>query len=554
MKENLQIDATCRNEAELLESVGFKRFLNIANQKRSKTGKEPIRDEELSHSHQKLLELYEKFRKLSKIRFSNSNPVAFVTFINNLLISKLIEDSKYRTFPIVLENVDLRFFHENLRTFINNGIVPVQIVKNTNERIPIFALDQLSNDAITERGDVELLQLPPGIELSNLMRPIDPEEIKTAAEKDELGFSEKFEGSHLSIATASATRHMDRIDEDKTLWSEPVTFPKAKFASEPLEQIRQYGTGLFEGIGVEIGINGKPVVFRLRDHWERMNKGGLYFDMPKIPFDIFEKMVLDTVKANRKYIPPKGKGRLYIRPNWFNQGAKMHVGNSDEQYTLMMTAVAIGRVESYFGKGEKTFFIPTNVSRATDNGPGQTKGICNYAQTIRINNRAHELGMAGVLYMDQNHDRIEETLASSFIIVKKDESGFILRTPKLDHKTILDSITRKTLLELAQTVLGWRVVEEDIKPNYLMENDNFEVYACGTGAGLAPIHSIRFGSFNNENGEIEGLNSPIEVMKYGESSIHGEAGKILLTLLLKAKNGELQSTIKGYNDWLTEAA
>lgn len=530
-----EVNETCKTEAAVLGSNDLKRFLDIS---RAKLG---FTTWDVANNSLRALEAYTMFRKFGGI-FSNVEGRAVETLerLNGMLLDKICREGVNIEFP----GQYLGFFERNARTFMARGFTPIIVDEEENEfGLPIYPSDEKDErNLIKLAWKIKLVALPDGIKYGNIAHPKTPEEILADTDGKGLGFEAAKEASHASFATVRYKRNEGgRIDGGTLAWSEIVTLPRGTIESELLEQNRQYGSALFEGIGVEYDDNGNILIFRLDDHAERMSKGGQFFDMPPIPLETYREIVIKTVLANKKYIPACGKGRLYIRPDWFDKGPKLHVGSSDLQ-ALTVTGIAIGSVESYFKPGRKIFFIPKNVFRATENGMGVTKAVGNYGQTIRINNRANELGMAGVLYQNEGKTRTEETLASSVIRLIMRDAKTVLQTPKLDHKTILDSITRKTVLAIAKEELGWTVEETDISPDDFLNPKEpvLGIFCTGTAAGITPINAVRTGNFNNDTGEINDLGDEVEVYKYDESNPMGAEGSRLLELLLDAKTGNLQ--------------
>ncbi len=552
--DTLRLTETCQTEDEILHSPDLKRFL------RSFSDDVTATIDTIKEDPNEALRAYFKLRRLRGITVSKGDStIAFLNQLNLILVEKIINQSK----KVEFSPEYLPFFIENARIFMNRGYLPITVneVGRTNAIYPADDPNSKNNSHGTEDKYIELRRLPLGIKYTNFSAKPSPQEILAKAEtKDGLGFSAENECSHVVFATVTYDRtkkddgimvtgpdggkvpSQERIIEESIKWSDDVAVPRGEISSEILEQNRQYGVALFEGIGVEKDEDGNVMIFRLDEHYERMSKGGQFFDMPPIPYELFKKMVIECVEENKEFIPEKGKGRMYIRPDWFDKGRRLHVNNSN-LHALIMTAVVIGSMESYFTKGEKTFFVPQNAFRAVENGAGQTKGAGNYAATIRMNHRAIEAGMAGILYMNEGKTRIEETLASSYLRIIRRKGKIVLQTPKLDYGTILDSITRKSILTLAKNELGWEVEETDISPDEAFNpSDEIEVlgyYAAGTAAGLAPIHKLRAGDFNQQTGEIENLQPAVEITKYDPEHPAGIEGEQLIKVLLKAKNGNL---------------
>ncbi len=622
--EKIELEKICKDASEVLCSKAFNRVANLFCQSRKKKGTGKIADiltfmnERDENGEPLFAGLHEYWQnrlqpRLQQRELSNGEHARinrFVTEIFLSLVKKLGDKVEYSAGR-------LPTFEAIARDLLNSGYVPLIFSENANPfGEPVYPNQE---NTLPPAGSIRVIALPvmedrpkntinnpiiadPRVELSNFIKPTDPDKIRKMAERDELGFShEAGICSHMSVAVCRPGKNQESGgNKEPGDWSEPVTIPNARFASHPLEQIRQYGSGLFEGIGVERGEEGKINIFRLRDHWKRMSLGGQYFRMPPIPFPVFEKMVIQTVQANADYVPPAGKGRLYIRPNWFDCGPKMHVGNSGN-YMLLMTAIPIGSAQSYYKKKPVeqkkgsvedrqdegiTLFFPHNAFRAVENGAGQTKADGNYGATIPHIEAAAKNGMQGVMYMNESRTRLEESNASSLIFLqllpgKKTASGkqkYRLITPSLEHGTILDSVTRKTILELAGTELDWEVVERDIEPIELPDlaeqgslGGIVAMFSAGTGAVLTPIHHIQHGwlcmktedsgnsgpirtfDVDRSNGRITG--KKISIGRYDAENPYGEAGRDLLQLLLDAKSGRLQARKpdnKTYQSWLTE--
>ena len=69
--------------------------------------------------------------------------------------------------------------------------------------------------------------------------------------------------------------------------------------------------------------------------------------MPAPPEELFLEAVLGTVRANLDYVPPQGKGSLYLRPLLLGTGPILGLGPAPS-YTFLVYAAAVG---SYFKVG-----------------------------------------------------------------------------------------------------------------------------------------------------------------------------------------------------------
>ncbi len=114
-----------------------------------------------------------------------------------------------------------------------------------------------------------------------------------------------------------------------------------------------------------------------------------------------------------------------------------------------------------------------------------------------------EKGFAQILYLDAVHlEHIEEVGAANFFGIIEGK----LVTPRKTG-TILEGITRESILTLGSKNLGLEVEERDISYKELFEDSCTEVFCSGTAAVITPIASVNIEGkariFNNrEPGEI----------------------------------------------------
>lgn len=61
-------------------------------------------------------------------------------------------------------------------------------------------------------------------------------------------------------------------------------------------------------------VDGEVVTFRPDQNAARFAEGAGRMSMPEVPKDLFVDAVKKCISANRDFIPPEGKGSLYLRP------------------------------------------------------------------------------------------------------------------------------------------------------------------------------------------------------------------------------------------------
>lgn len=246
--------------------------------------------------------------------------------------------------------------------------------------------------------------------------------------------------------------------------------------------VLQYAQTCFEGLKAYTTKDGRVVTFRPDLNADRMASSCERLEMPVFPKERFVQAVLDTVKANIDWVPPFGSGAtLYIRPYMFGSNAVIGVKPADEyQFRILVTPVG-----PYFKGGVKPIVVRiSDLDRAAPHGTGDIKAGLNYAMSLHNIMDAHRNGFAENMYLDPaTHTYIEETGGANILFVTKDGK---LVTPK--SNSILPSITRRSLIQVAKDYLGIEVEERKINKNELA--DFAECGLCGTAAVISPIGKI----------------------------------------------------------------
>ena len=246
--------------------------------------------------------------------------------------------------------------------------------------------------------------------------------------------------------------------------------------------VLQYAQTCFEGLKAYTTKDGRIVTFRPDLNADRMASSCERLEMPVFPKERFVQAVLDTVKANIDWVPPFGSGAtLYIRPYMFGSNAVIGVKPADEyQFRILVT-----RVGPYIKGGVKPIVVRiSDLDRAAPHGTGDIKAGLNYAMSLHNIMDAHRNGFAENVYLDPaTHTYIEETGGANILFVTKDGK---LVTPK--SNSILPSITRRSLIQVAKDYLGIEVEERKINKNELA--DFAECGLCGTAAVISPIGKI----------------------------------------------------------------
>lgn len=246
--------------------------------------------------------------------------------------------------------------------------------------------------------------------------------------------------------------------------------------------VLQYAQTCFEGLKAYTTEQGKIVTFRPDLNAERMATTCVRLEMPILPKEKFIDAVRKVVKANESWVPPYGSGAtFYLRPFMFGSSAVIGVKPADE-YQFRIFGTPVG---PYFKGGAHPLTIRiSDRDRAAPNGTGDIKAGLNYAMSLYNIVDAHKNGFDENMYLDpQTHTYVEETGGANILFVTKDNK---LVTPKSD--SILPSITRRSLVDVAKTYLGLEVEERKIHKDEIA--DFAECGLCGTAAVISPVGKI----------------------------------------------------------------
>lgn len=265
-------------------------------------------------------------------------------------------------------------------------------------------------------------------------------------------------------------------------WDEGTLIEDDTITMSECACVLQYAQTIFEGLKAYTTEDGHIVTFRPDLNAERMESSAKRLEMPVYPKDKFIEAVTKTVEANEAYVPPYGSGAtLYIRPFMFGINSVIGVKPADDyQFRIFTTPVG-----PYFKGGVKPLTIKvSDFDRAAPHGTGNIKAGLNYAMSLHAIVSAHEEGYDENMYLDPgSRKKVEETGGANFLFVTKDNT---IVTPKSD--SILPSITRRSLMVVAEKYLGLKVEQREV---YLDEVKDFaECGLCGTAAVISPVGKI----------------------------------------------------------------
>lgn len=245
-----------------------------------------------------------------------------------------------------------------------------------------------------------------------------------------------------------------------------------------------YGQQCFEGLKAYRTKSGKIQLFRPDENAKRLNSSLRKLLMPEIPVEKFIDACKQVVKANEHFVPPYGTGgTLYLRPLVIGIGDNIGVKPASE-YIFVVFCMPVG---SYFKAGMTPCnFMITEYDRAAPFGTGGNKVGGNYAASLHPHQIAVDRGFADCIYLDPaTKKNIEEVGAANFFGITKNNEFITPKSP-----SILPSITKYSLMHIAENYLGMQVYERQVPIDTI--DEFIEAGACGTAAVITPIGGIEY--------------------------------------------------------------
>ena len=287
------------------------------------------------------------------------------------------------------------------------------------------------------------------------------------------------------------TDYMFVMDYDAAQgWHDARIVPHEKILLDPANATLHYGQAIFEGLKAYRQGN-KAVVFRAKDHLQRLNRSAKILDIPEIPFDVAHEGLMKLVDLDKDWIPHDKGQSLYIRPFVFATDEVLGVSVSKKyKFMIIMSPVA-----AYYAHG----FAPVKILvedkyvRAVRGGLGAAKTPANYAASLHAGLVAHEIGFDQVLWLDGVERKYIEEVGSMNILFKI--NGEVVSPSPQIQTSILDGITRRTVNQVAKS-WGVPVVERRILIDEIIaahEDGRLEeVFGSGTAAVISPVGVLRY--------------------------------------------------------------
>lgn len=256
-----------------------------------------------------------------------------------------------------------------------------------------------------------------------------------------------------------------------------------------LSPTSQFGLNVFEGIPCYWNNEEKQLyAFRLDEHYDRLIRSAklIQFDLHYTKED-FKKALIDTVKANEY------DENLSVRQTLFVDGSGSW--GSEGPVEMFVAPIPRGRTSAEYNKKGLNCCVTSWRRISDENLSPRIKCGANYINSRVGQREALRNGYDTCIFLNEA-GKVAEGPGSCFFMVK---DGMLI-TPRLTD-SVLESITRDTLIHLAKEELGLKIEERTIDRTELYLAD--EAFLCGSAMEVTPIYSVdRYAIGTGEQGEI----------------------------------------------------
>jgi branched-chain amino acid aminotransferase len=282
-----------------------------------------------------------------------------------------------------------------------------------------------------------------------------------------------------------------RCEHDGTRWSAPEILSRGDVHLAIASGGLQYGLSVFEGLKAYRAPDGSDYLFRPWEHARRLAASAQRLWLPEISEDLFVQTCRMAVQVHQAFMPPQGRGSLYLRPTIHADEEGLGLKRaSRHRYSIVVTPCSDPPLKTV------RMWAEPELIRAATGGLGAAKTAANYAAGLSGLMRAQERGYDDVVWLDAATHRWlgEAGTMNVFVLI-----GARLRTPLLDG-SILAGVTRDSLLQITGS-MGLDVEESPISLAELHEaarsGQLHGAFGCGTASRV-----VRIGEIGTAQGDI----------------------------------------------------
>ena len=319
------------------------------------------------------------------------------------------------------------------------------------------------------------------------------------------------------------TDHMFMMEYDEGRgWHDPRIVPYAPLPLDPACCVLHYAQAVFDGLKAFRGVDGKVRIFRGDRHAARLNRSCELLCIPPLDPALVQDSFQALVGTDLNWVPSKRGTALYIRPTIIATETFLGVHPS-KSYLYFVILSPVG---AYYKEGLNPVKILATDEhvRAVPGGLGAAKTAANYAASLYAAQDAERQGYTQVLWLDGRHREFLDEVGTMNIMLRV---GDTVITPPLTSGTILDGVTRNSVLQLLE---DWGITAEEraVSIKEVVEAHKRgtlkEMWGTGTAAVISPVGLLGYrGSQmainNGEIGELtQRLYDAITSIQYGTTN------------------------------------
>ncbi|MDB0062474.1 branched-chain amino acid aminotransferase [Crocinitomicaceae bacterium] len=303
---------------------------------------------------------------------------------------------------------------------------------------------------------------------------------------DNLPFGKVFSDHMLVMEYSDGQWHTPEISEFKNL------------SMHPASSVLHYGQTIFEGMKANRSVDGDVLVFRPEMNARRFAESCGRMCMPVVPEELFIECIRRVIEIDNQWIPQREGYSLYIRP--FILATDEYIGiKPSDTYKFIIFTCPVG---AYYSEPVNVK-IEDHYTRAAEGGVGRAKTAGNYAASLYPSKLAQKAGFHQLLWTDgKEHKYIEEAGTMNVCFIIND----VLITPSEESDTILRGVTKRSVVELAQS---WGIQVEERKVsveevvNAARSGTLQDAFGAGTAATIVHIAKLGYGEEIYELPSIE---------------------------------------------------
>jgi len=264
-------------------------------------------------------------------------------------------------------------------------------------------------------------------------------------------------------------------ENERLMWFKGDIVPVGEATVNVLSPTSQFGANIFEGNLAYWNDNEKQLyVFKLQEHTQRLQRSIKMMRFESDYSDDFlKKSVIDIIRANNF------KEDIVCRQTIFLDGFGSWA--SVDSVEMFIAPMAKGRVYPKDKIGIDVCI--SSWERISDKSMSpKIKMGANYMNSRAGQMEAVRNGYDSTIFLNDN-GKVSEGPGSCLFMVRDGK----LITPPLTA-SILESITRDFIINIARDELGLEVLERDIDRTELYIAD--EVFMCGTAVEIVPVLSV----------------------------------------------------------------